>query len=141
MKKKFVFLEGIATADAAFEAYGTTIDELFQNAALALTTIQIELTSLKTTLKKEITLKENNEEKLLFAFLEELIFLKDTELFLPKKCTVLINKNFALRAVCKGETIDYERHTLGVDAKAVTYHQFEVKKEKKQWKCRVVIDI
>ena len=34
--KKFRFLENIATADAAFEAYGKDLNELFESAALAL---------------------------------------------------------------------------------------------------------
>lgn len=140
MQKKFVFLENIATADAAFEARGKTLAELFENAAEALTTIQIQPAGLKKIIKKKISLEAENEEKLLFAFLEELIFLKDKDLFLPKTCKIKIS-GMKLTAECAGETINPKKHKLGVDAKAVTYHQFSIQKKEKEWIARVVIDI
>ncbi len=141
MPKKFIFVEGVATADAVFDAFGKDVNELFENAAFALTSIMIDPKTLKAAIKKKITLEEKDLQGLLFSFLEELIFLKDKDLFLPKVCKVQITNNQKLVAECVGETIDYQRHRLGVDAKAVTYHQFEVKKEKFGWRARVVIDI
>src|SRR3989344_1850827 len=134
MSKKFVFVEGVATADAVFDAFGKNINELFENSALALTSIMVDPKSLKKSATKKFSLEEKDLQSLLFSFLEQLIFLKDTELFLPKVCNVKIIDDKKLAAECSGETIDYKRHKLGVDAKAVTYHQFEVKKEKSGWK-------
>src|SRR3989338_4902016 len=107
MKEKFKFLENISTADAAFEAYGKNLNEVFSNAARALTSIMIDPTSLKARIQKNIILHEKTTEKLLFAFLEELIFLKDAEQFLPKTCAVKILNN-KLTATCTGETINYK---------------------------------
>lgn len=140
MRKKFVFIEGVATADAVFDAFGKDVGELFENSALALTSIMINPKSLKTPVKKKFSLEEKDLQSLLFSFLEQLIFLKDAEQFLSKICKVIVSEN-KLTAECEGETIDYARHKLGVDAKAVTYHKFEVKKEKTGWRARVVIDI
>lgn len=139
--KKFVFVEGIATADAVFDAFGKNENELFANAALALTAIMIDPKTLKASVRKTFSLEEKDVQSLLFSFLEELIFLKDKDLFLPKVCKVKITDGKKLIAECAGEIIDYKRHKLGVDAKAVTYHKFEVKKEKTGWRARVVIDI
>ena len=36
MEKKFKFLENVAIADIAFEAYGKTLNELFENSSLVL---------------------------------------------------------------------------------------------------------
>ncbi|MBI4148160.1 archease [Candidatus Woesearchaeota archaeon] len=143
MRKKFVFVEGVATADAVFDAFGKDVNELFSNAALALTAIMIDPVSLRAVKRKKIVLEEKDVPSLLFRFLEELIFLKDTVLFLPKTCKVNVveKKKVKLVAECVGATIDYKRHKLGVDAKAVTYHKFDVMQEKSGWKARVVIDI
>lgn len=47
-----------------------------------------------------------------------------------------------LVATVRGEPIDPKRHGLRADAKAVTYHQFEVvQTETGGWKARVVVDI
>jgi len=140
MRKKFVFVEGVATADAVFDAFGKSENELFENSALALTSIMIDPKTLKSKVRKEFSLEEKDLQGLLFSFLEQLIFLKDAEQFLPKTCKVIVSEN-KLTVKCRGETIDYKRHKLGVDAKAVTYHKFEVKKEKLGWRARVVIDI
>lgn len=138
---KYKYLEH--TADVLFEAYGKNLPELFTNAGLATEEIMVEFTSLKETEKKEIKVKGTSVEDLLFNFLEELIFLKDAELLLFKKFQITIEekKEFTLKAVGVGEKINPKKQIMGRDVKAVTMHQFEVKKEKNKWKARVILDI
>ena len=131
------------TSDVIFEAYGKSLEELFVSAGLATEELMVELKTLSPNLKEEINVKGKDVEELLYNFLEELIFLKDTKLLLFKEFQIKIKegKEYSLKAIAKGEVINRTKHELGRDVKAVTLHQFEVKKEKDKWKARVLIDI
>ena len=142
--EKFRFLEDIAVADIAFEAFGKDLNELFTYSALALFTMQVDLKTVAS--KKSWKIKFNNPEidKLLFDFLDEIIFLKDKDYSIFNKIKVKItekNKVYHLQAELKGETINTKKHILGNDLKAITLHMFEVKKLPKGWKSRVIVDI
>jgi SHS2 domain-containing protein len=51
---KFKFLENITDADYAFEAYGKNLAELFENCALALTSLMVELSTVEPKVKREL---------------------------------------------------------------------------------------
>ncbi len=138
------FLEGLTLADVAFEATGKTLDELFKNAALALFDINVDIKSVKKKSKKSIKLSAENIEQLMFKFLDELIFLKDKFSVVFSDCKVKVKEqknNYSLEATLYGDKIDPEKQKLGVDAKAVTMHMFEVKKDGNIYKARIIIDI
>ncbi len=132
------------TADVMFEAYGKTLEKLFENSALAMEEVMVKLSTLEINDHYEITLESDSLEKLLYDFLSELIFVKDTEGFLFKKFEVIIqhkNKKYELLAKCEGELIDRKKHELLDDAKAVTMHQFEIRQEKGKWIANILVDI
>src|SRR3989344_5797351 len=135
---EYKFLEH--TADAMFEAYGKDLNELFENSALAVEECMVKLSSLKNKEKHKISLKSESIEELLYDFLSELIFIKDTEGLLFKKFKVRI-KDLNLEAECEGEKINRNTQELLDDAKAVTKHLFKVKKLKNKWLARIIIDI
>src|SRR3989338_7699528 len=124
----YKYLEDVSLADVAFEATGKTLAELIEAAAQAvMNTMVKDLSKIKHKVSREITLKAPNAEKLLFAFLEELVFMKDAELLLFSKFDVGVKEirgEYALAAVCHGEKIDMKKHELLVDVKAVTMHHF-----------------
>lgn len=139
---KFKFLEDVAIADIAYIAYGKNLSELFENAALALSDCMINPKGVKNKIKKEITLKSEKLDILLYDFLSELIFLKDTDGILFSKYKIDIDeKTVSLKATCIGEQIDRKRHELRNDVKAVTMHLFEIKKQKGKYSATVVVDI
>lgn len=137
--KRYEFLDH--TADVLFHAYGKTLGELCVNAALALQEIQVKLSTVGATKKKVITIEAETAERLLFDFLQELVFVKDVDMLLFSKFKVKIVGKYKLTAQCFGEKINLKKHELNVDAKAITMHQFEVKKTKEGWKARVIVDI
>lgn len=143
--KKFKFLENIATADCAFEAYGKTYEQLFENAALALFEVMVDIDEVKPLHKSHFSLHTSNLDDLLFDFLSELVFLKDEKGMVFSKFKVKIKKldarRLTLDANIWGEKINPARHNLKVDVKAVTRHLFEIKKEKDKFLARAVLDI
>lgn len=139
---KYRFLEH--TADAMFEAFGKTLEELFAHAALAVEEIQVKLSTVGQKEKRILTVEGEKIDMLLFDFLQELIYLKDAEQLLFSRFSVsILNKNekYRLTATCFGEKINPAKHELDRDAKAITLHHFEVEKEKDGWKARVIVDI
>ena len=137
------FLEGLVTADLAFEATGKDLNQLFKNAALAMFSAQAKLSSITPKITKRIRLEHEDLEQLLFDFLNDIIYFKDAKqlLFKTAKVKITKDKNYKLDAELKGETLNLKKHKLGNDLKAVTYHQFRVEKTKSGWKCVVVVDI
>ncbi len=141
---KFKILEKIATADIAFEAYGKNYNELFENSALAATSVMVDLKDLNSEIKKEIALQNKDIERLLFDFLNEIVFLKDAESLLFCEFNVEIKENksgFSLNAVLSGENINPGRHNLKIDIKAITMHMFKIEKKKDKFTATVVLDI
>src|SRR3989344_2917683 len=142
--KKYRFLDNVATADLCFEAEGSNLNELFEAAGLAVCESMVSFKTVTPTIEKKIMIQHHDIERLLFEFLEEIIYVKDAELLLFSKIKVDIHpheKGHELHAVLWGEKINQSKHELHNDVKAVTMHMFEIKKTTSGWKARVVVDI
>ena len=144
--QKYKFLEKVAIADIAYEAYGKNLNEMFENAALAIFELSAELKTVDAKKKLEFEIENENIENLLYDFLSEILFLKDSKYMVFKKVKVSIKenknkKNYELKAVLEGDTINPQKQQLENDIKAITMHMFKVEKEKNQWKATVVVDI
>jgi SHS2 domain-containing protein len=137
------YLENIATADAAFEVVASSLEELFQDAAIAIFEIMADTRTVRPAKTLRIELISDDIEGLFFDWLSELVYLKDTEsiLFCGFEVSILENESYELMATVSGDTIDQQKHILRSDIKAVTYHLFEFKKTGKNWTARVVLDI
>ncbi len=137
------FLEDIATGDAAFEAEGRTLEELFREAAVATFEVMVDTKGVEPRITGEVELKNEAVDGLLFDWLSELVYLKDAEAVLFSKFNVNIKKNdaYELKARVSGENINHQKHILRSDVKAITYHMFEVKKTEENWIARVILDI
>lgn len=141
----YKFVEDLSVADAAFQASGNSLEGLFESAALATTNIMVkDLEKIELKTRRKMTVSDKSVEKLLFNFLQEIIYLKDAELLVFGKYNVKIKDRagtYSLVCIAFGEKIDMNKHELVVDVKAVTYHLFEVKQEGKKWKAQVILDI
>ena len=80
---------------------------------------------------------------MLYDFLSEILFLKDSKYTVFKKVKVSITQNnkYQLKAVLEGDTINPEKQQLENDIKAVTMHMFKIEKIKSGYKATVVVDI
>ena len=142
--EKYVFLEDIALADIAYEAYGKDWNELFENSALAIFELSANIETINPKEKIEVNIENEKIDILLYDFLSEILFLKDSKYVVFKSVKVSIeekNKIFYRHAVFEAESINSETQELENDIKAITMHMFEVKKEGKVYRARVVVDI
>lgn len=136
------------TADAKFQAYGSTLEETFKNAQEAMMSLMYDVDELaENEFDKEIRdiiVEGNNLETLLYNFLEEIIFLMSAELVIG-----LINKiqiihkedTYKLKAIIHGtQSINVESHG---EIKAVTYNEMYVKfdEDTQKYVAQVVVDL
>jgi len=139
-RKKFKFFEH--TADIKFRAYGSTLKEAFENSALAMFNAMSE-SKILGRIKKKIKVSGHDLESLLYNFLEELLFLLDTESFFLSSCKVKIDnknkKNLKLEAMLLGDKA--KNYSISLDVKAVTYHEMFVKKQKGKFIIQAVLDV
>jgi len=142
------YLDDLTVADVAFEARGTTLEELFTAAWEATLQVMIENpTSLGRVESRSIALEEPNLDFLLHNFLQELIYYKDAEglLLRIEDCRIQwierASKSAKLDARASGQTIDPRIHRLGTDVKAVTFYRFELARENRGWRATVVLDV
>lgn len=140
------YLDDIATADVAFEAWGQNVQDMFIAASEASINVMVdELKTIEEIERRRIDIRAESIEMLLFEFIQELIFFKDAEQLLLRVSRLLIekeNSGFNLQAELYGEVLDPGKHALIADVKAVTLHRFQVAQTPgKGWKATVVLDI
>lgn len=137
------FLEDIAIADVAFEARAKTLEDLFNQVGQAFYQISAAA-AVPPERHDKLAVKGANLEDLLFNFVDELIFLRDTTQMLYSDFDCQIKKRevgYELTVSAGGAALS-EKHQLKIDIKALTYHQFAIKQlPNGQWYCRLVLDV
>lgn len=161
---KFKFLEH--TADVKFQSFGKSLEEAFENSALAMFNAMYD-GKVNTKIRKKIKVEGKDMESLLYNFLEELLFLLDSENFVLSKIdkiSIITNANkvsehrlasriskddneskskqkeeYKLEAEILGDKA--ENYKFNLDVKAVTYNEMFVKKQGNKFICQVVVDV
>ncbi|MDT7891567.1 MAG: archease [Thermoproteota archaeon] len=144
MNEGYKFLEDIAIADLAFEVNARSIEDLFRYAGKAITNAMVlNLDSIERKEVREFEVIAQDLELLLFNFLQELIYYKDTEniLFSEFEIKIYTNDKKIAKVKAYGEKLDPKKHDTLVDVKAVTMHMFELKEKNGNWFARVILDV
>ncbi|MEK6894423.1 MAG: archease [Nanoarchaeota archaeon] len=136
MMKKFEFLEH--TGDLKFRAYGNSLNEMFENCALAVSSVFSRGKKIKALSKKEISLSGKDKESILYKYIEEIIYLFDAEGFVISRADVELSDG-KLNATAYG---DDSSNYKDLDAiKSPTYAEMYVKEKNGSWVCQVVVDV
>lgn len=121
------------------------MEKVFTAAAEATMNVMIEsLDSIKRREVREFNLENTALDMLLFDFLQEVIFYKDSERLLLRVGKIRIQEKdgfYSLEALTQGESLDPDRHEQRVDVKAVTLHQFSLERTDQGWTTRIILDI
>jgi len=140
--KEFEILEH--TADIGIAVYGKTKREVFINAAKGMFEIIAgENRNLKENFYDKIKLEADNLEGLLFAWLNELLYIGETELVILNKFEIKDLSNNKIEAEVKGIKINPPSVKIKKEIKAATYHRLEIKKDGESglWRAQVIFDI
>ena len=127
MEKDFEIINH--TADVGIVAYGADMSQAFANAARALFSLITELDDVAEVLHRDVELTAPDEEGLLVEWLNELIYLFDTENILFKRFDIIQLNNTQLKARSYGEKVDKSKHKLKTGVKAATYHMLKVDRD------------
>ena len=140
--KEFEILEH--TADIGIAAYGKNKREVFINAAKGMFEIIAgENKNLKENFYDKIKLEADNLEGLLFAWLNELLYIGETRLVILNKFQIKELSDFQIKAEVEGMKINPPSVKIEKEIKAVTYHRLEIKKDEESglWRAQVIFDI
>lgn len=137
--KNFKFLPH--TADIKFQAFGKTPGKAFESSARAMFKAMCKSDLKGKVIERGVNVSAKDYAGLLYRFLEELIFLMDTEDFFLKDARVEINesKGYHLDAFISG--VKASEQEVLIIVKAVTYNDMFVRKEGRKWVCQVVVDV
>ena len=139
--EKYKYLQH--TADAKFQAFGKTLEQAFSHAALATVSLMWDCEKIESRVEQTIEVSGRDEKQLLLNFLEEVLFLIDSRLFLLKRVkNIKISKQkgqFWLEARLAGDNHSEKYRTFG-EVKAITYNEMEIV-QKDSVKVQVVVDM
>ena len=138
MVKDFELIEH--TADVGIMAYGADTREAFTNAAYGMFSLIVEPGSVREVEHRDIEITAPDEESLLVTWLNELIYLFDTETMLFSRFDITELGMDRLKARAYGEPVNETRHRLKTGIKAATYHMVEVDRSH-GGRVRVLFDI
>ena len=132
------------TADIGLIAYGKNKEEVFINAAKGMFEIIVGGTkNLKENFYDKIKLEADDLEGLLFAWLNELLYIGETRLVILSKFQIKQLSDFQIKAEVGGMKINPPSVKIKKEIKAVTYHRLEIKKDEESglWRAQVIFDI
>ena len=129
------------TADIGLHAYGNTLRELFIHAAQGMESLMVSPEQVGVQVSREIVVEGHDIVSLLIAWLNELIFLFDTEYLIFREFEIESLAEMHLEGRALGEPYDARRHDLGCAIKAVTWHEAAVEHTGEGYKARIIFDI
>lgn len=127
-------------ADIGIRGFGQSIEEAFENAALALYSVMIDVDRVKSAEKKMISVSAPDRELLLVEWLNALLSLSDIERIVFSKFAVKIT-DLTLSGTAWGEKLDKTRHRLGVEVKGATYHMLSIREQNGKFAAQCVVDV
>jgi protein archease len=139
---RFRYLDHVT--DALIEAYGSSLDEAFENSAKGLVNTMIDLEQITPDQEYEIVAKGYDVKSLLYDWLEKVMLglLIDNMALSDFKVKISENNgNYFLKGIAKGEVLDLKKHHYKMEIKAVTYHEMEIKQTEDLITTRFLLDL
>ena len=140
MSEGFRELENI-TADLGIEAWGPSLEGAFASTVQGMASLLSDMPGGNLPLTREIQIKAGSLPSLLVKFLNEIIFLEETQSFLPGKVTHLKITGNSLEATIAGAVFNPEIHSINAHIKAATYHGLEIDQSSDIVRIKVIFDV
>jgi SHS2 domain-containing protein len=129
------------TGDQGIRVFGKTLPDLFRHAAQALFQVITDPGTIQLRETRTISLQANDLEELLIDWLNEFIYLFETQGLLFRDFDLISLDAQALKATVRGEPYDESRHPIETTVKSATHHQLHIFREKGLWKAQVILDL
>jgi SHS2 domain-containing protein len=121
--------------------WGGSLPELYANAAGAVVATITDRRRLRLREIREVSVEAPDQEALLVAWLNHLLYLYDIDGFLGREFQILTLAPERLTARIRGEIFDAERHVGKTAVKAATYHHLEIVPWGAGWRATVILDL
>jgi len=138
MKEEFEIIEH--TSDIGIRAEGIELAQAFANAARGMFSLITDIEKVDEVLYRDVEVTAPDREALLVEWLNELIFLFDTEQLLLKRFYISELTDTRLKARCYGEKVDRSKHELRIGIKSATYHMVKIEKNS-NYQVQVLFDV
>jgi tRNA nucleotidyltransferase (CCA-adding enzyme) len=127
-------------ADIGIRGFGKTEAEAFENAAVALFSVMVNVHAVEASEKRSVTVSAPDHELLLVEWLNALLTLSDIEHMVFSKFTVKM-EGTSLSGTAWGEKLEHERHEPDVEIKGATYHMLKVMEADGRFIAQCVVDV
>ena len=127
-------------ADIGVRGYGASVAEAFEQAALALTAVITDLTTVRPLERVEVHCEAPDDELLLAEWLNALVYEMATRRMLFSRFAVRLESD-GLSGEAWGEPVDVARHHPAVEVKGATYTMLRVAREGGGWVAQTVVDV
>jgi len=127
-------------ADIGVRGFGASVAEAFEQAALALTAVVTDLTSVRPLERVEVHCEAPDNELLLAEWLNALVYEMATRRMLFSRFAVRLESD-GLSGEAWGEPVDVARHHPAVEVKGATYTMLRVAREGGGWVAQTVVDV
>jgi SHS2 domain-containing protein len=137
--RRFKFIDH--TGDMGVIVYGRSVSELFSHAAEAVFEIITTPSKILEAESRRISLEAGGLEALLVAWLNEFLYLFDTQQLLFRRFHIGHVDRQGLEATAWGEVYDVTRHPIKTAIKAVTFHRLRIQEQRGVWKTQIIFDL
>lgn len=129
------------TADLGIHVETAKLEDIYAEAAEALFAVIVdEPAAIRSSETRHYQIPGDDRAILLFDWLRTLLLAFETEGWLLRRAHVSIG-DAGLTATAWGEPSDPDRHLLGHEVKAITYHELRVERHGNGWTADVIVDI
>jgi SHS2 domain-containing protein len=127
-------------ADIGIRGVGTSVEEAFQNVAVALYSVMVNVQAVEPREQRIVAVSAPDQELLLVEWLNALLALSDIERMVFSRFEVRM-EGTSLVGTAWGEKLDHVRHEPRVEVKGATYHLLSVKQELGHYVAQCVVDV
>ena len=128
--------------DGEFIVNAETLSELLEEAGLAMVRIMYNTEKVGNDKDVKIEVTGSDPEELLYNWLSEIMVIQDSENIFFKDFKVNVNKtDIGYTAIGKGIGSGGNPEIVQAYVKAITLHNYYVKKTNDGWEARVVVDL
>jgi len=136
------------TADIGIKVWGKTLQALFIETARDMVSLVVNREKVINTKQEYIYVEAESYEELIFLWLKEILFIMNHKRMVFKHFQIEMdhfsesNVNiYFIKGLLGGEPIDTKRHEICREIKAITRHDFYLKKKGPWWETNILFDV
>jgi SHS2 domain-containing protein len=136
------------TADVGIQVWGRNLKEIFEESATAMVSLIVNKKSVEEKEIEVLELEEKSVEELLLRWLKEILFLIESKTVIFKRFQIEKDnfshkdvKSYFIRSFLYGEKLTSGRHDICREIKAITRHNFYIKKIGLWWETSILFDV